>query len=126
MAGRPELPISYIIDLDKIIDQVDELAVTEWSSNLDIDIVIPIYESFHEKVAKNIIFLLKNKIFSSSKSSFIEPLEADRNNKHYYIYDKFKANSYSHKKSYKQLTIEVPYVDSTVDPLFVPVYWRIN
>lgn len=126
MRGRPELPISYIIDLDKIIDQVDELAVTEWSSNLDIDIVIPIYESFHEKVAKNIIFLLGNKIFSSTKSSFVEALEADRKNKHYYIYDKFKADSYSHKKSYKSLYIEFPYVDGAVEPIFVPVYWRIN
>ena len=124
--GRPELPNSYILDIDKIVDKIDSLAITEWTLRLDIDIVIPIYESLPRKTAENMIFILDNKIFSSQKSQFVQSLETDRNDKHYYIYDKFKADSYSHKKSYKQVTIEVPYVDDSAEPIFVPVYWRIN
>ena len=124
--GRPELPNSYILDLDEIINKIDALAITEWMSKLDIDIVIPIYESLPRKTAENMVFILDHKIFSSQRSSFIQSLETDRKDKHYYIYDKFKADSYSHKKSYKQLTIEVPYADDSAESIFIPVYWRIN
>lgn len=128
--GRPETPPSYIVDLNVIIDKVRENLVTESYMSfygLYVDIVIPVYESFSSEVASRMVWLLDNKIYFSNKSRFVEYLEHKRNEAEtFYIYDKFKSGSYSHKNSYKQLTYEVPYVDDTEEPVYIPVYWRVN
>lgn len=128
--GRPETPPSYIVDLNVIIDKVRENLVTESYMSfygLDVDIVIPVYESFSSEVASRMVWLLDNKIYFSNKSRFVEYLEHKQNEAEtFYIYDKFKSGSYSHKNSYKQLTYEVPYVDDTEEPVYIPVYWRVN
>ena len=130
--GRPETPPSYIVDLDVIIQLVMEKILENppaTYSHYDVDIVIPVYESLKENTAKHITWLLDNKIFMSNKSRFVEYLTAKRginNRDTFYIYDKFKSDSYSHKNSYKQLTYEVPYVDDTAEPIYIPVYWRVN
>ena len=129
--GRPEIPPSYVVDLNDVIKKVrNEINTESYMSfyGLSIDIVIPVYESLKADVASNIVWVLDNKMFTSNKSSFVESLKHTNKagSEDYYIYDKFKANSYSHKKSYKQLTYEVPYNDESEEPLYIPVYWRVN
>ena len=136
--GRPEIPPSWVVDLDHVVNLV---YLTETDSranpdgvpwmNYDTDIIIPVYESFPEETAKNLIFVLDHKIYKSVKSRFVEYLETYRSNEKpehadkFYIYDKWKAGSYSHKKGYKQITVEVPHHDGG-ESVFLPVYWRIN
>ena len=134
MRGRPEVPKSYVVDLNSVINltrqEMLRIGAPEGWDHNDIDIVIPVYESFKEDVAKHIVWILDHKIFSSTKSRFVEPIEARRGSKSspdiYYIYDRWKADSFSHKKSYKQFMVEVPYPEKDVEPLYVPVYWRVN
>ena len=131
--SRPELPNSYIVDLNDIVKMISrgipggitDLAMLS-PRRYDIDVVIPVYESLKDDTAKNIIWCLDDKIYFSNKSRYVEYLETMLGNKKFYIYDKFKSNSYSHKNSYKQLTYEVPYVDDTAEPIYLPVYWRVN
>lgn len=132
MRGRPEIQPSWVVDLDAIVNvvymaQTDSRANPDgvpWS-NYDTDIVIPVWETFTEDIAKNLIFVMNHKIYSSIKSRFVEYLETRRSNTDkFYIYDKWKSGSYGHKKGYKQLTVEVPYPDG--ESIFIPVYWRIN
>ena len=120
-----------MVDLNDVIKKVrDEVNTESYMSfyGLTIDIVIPAYESLKKDVVPNIVWILDNKMFVSQKSRFIEPLKHMENNgaEEYYIYDKFKSDSYSHKKSYKQLTYEVPYTDDGEEPLYIPVYWRVD
>lgn len=131
--GRPEIQPSWVVDLDAIVNvvymaQTDSRANPDgvpWS-NYDTDIVIPVWETFTEDIAKNLIFVMNHKIYSSIKSRFVEYLETRRSNTDkFYIYDKWKAGSHSHKKGYKQLTVEIPHHDGE-ESIFVPVYWRIN
>ena len=129
--GRPEIPPSYIVDLNDVIKKVKENVQTESYMSfygLTIDIVIPAYESLKKDLVPNIVWLLDNTMYVSQKSRFIDPLKHIEKDgaEEYYIYDKFKSDSYSHKKSYKQLTYEVPYVDKTEEPIYIPVYWRVN
>lgn len=129
--GRPEIPPSYVVDLNDVIKKVrNEVNTESYMSfyGLTIDIVIPAYESLKKDVVPNIVWILDNKMFISQKSRFVEPLKRMEKNgaEEYYIYDKFKSDSYGHKKSYKQLTYEVPYTDNSEEPLFIPVYWRVN
>ena len=135
MAGRPELPNSYVVDLNDIVKLVyyrtlgrtiDDFETMTSFLRYDIDIVIPVYESLKDDTAKNIVWCLDNKIYFSNKSRFVEYLETTIDNKKFYIYDKFKSGSYSHKNSYKQLTYDVPYVDITAEHIYLPVYWRVN
>ena len=128
--GRPEIPPSWVIDLNAVVDKVYSAALncmTEmpWG-RLDIDVVIPVWESFPESTASHLVYILDHKIYMSNKSRFVEYLETSKGDNKFYIYDKFKANSYSHKKGYKQLTFEVPYADDTEESVFLPVYWRVN
>lgn len=129
--GRPEIKPSYIVDLNDVIKKVRENINTESYMTfygMSVDIVIPVYESQLEDIASRITWILDNKIFASNKSRFVESLKHtnESGSEDYYIYDKFKADSYSHKKSYKQLTYEVPYADETEEPIYLPVYWRVN
>ena len=127
--GRPEIPPSWVVDLDAIVNLVYLEGINHpdgvpWM-NYDTDIIIPVYESFPETIAENLIFVLEHKIYSSIKSRFVEYLETTRSNSdRFYIYDKWKSGSYGHKKGYKQITVEVPYLDG--ESIFIPVYWRIN
>ena len=131
--GRPELPSSWIVNLDVIVNlvylaQTDSRANPDgvpWK-NYDTDIVIPVWESVLKDRAENLIFVLNHKIYSSINSRFVEYLETSRSNvDKFYIYDKWKAGSHSYKKGYKQLTVEVPHHDGE-ESIFIPVYWRIN
>lgn len=131
MAGRPEIPPSYVVDLNKVVNQIHSMAKTNPESNtlwdrMDIDVVIPVYESLPEGTASRIMWISDNKIYMSTKSRFVEYLMVERGKDRFYIYDKFKANGYSHKNSYKQMLYEVPYVDDTAEPIYIPVYWRVN
>lgn len=131
MAGRPETPPSYVVDLDKVVNQIHSMVKTNPDSNtlwdrMDIDIVIPVYESLPEKTASRIIWITDCRIYTSNKSRYVECITVKKGTDRFYIYDKFKSNSYSHKNSYKQLTYEVPYVDDTAEPIYIPVYWRVN
>lgn len=131
MAGRPEVPPSYVVDLNKVVDQIHSMVKANPKSNtlwdrMDIDVVIPVYESLPEGTASRIMWITDCKIYMSIKSRFVEYLTVERGKDRFYIYDKFKANSYSHKNSYKQLTYEVPYVDDTAEPIYIPMYWRVN
>ena len=132
--GRPEIPPSYVVDLNDIIQKVHvemvKKGITIGYYGSDIEIVIPVYESIKEDTAVNIVWLLDRGMYISNKSRFIEPLKTTRGSKGeetYYIFDKFKSNGFEHKKSYKQpLMYEVPYVDDTEEPIYIPVYWRVN
>ena len=129
--SRPELPKSYVVDLNSVVNLIPFAAHADGTgtpySRYDMDVIIPVYESFNEEIAKNIVWLLDRKIYRSNKSRFVEPLKTVQpGGDTYYIYDKFKSDSYSHKKSYKQFMVEVPYHEKDVEPLYIPVYWRVN
>ena len=131
--GRPEIPPSYVVDLDDVISKVRteivKKGITMGHYGSDIEIVIPVYESFREETAVNIVWLLNHSMYISSKSRFIEPLKTTRGSKGeetYHIYDKFKSDGFAHRKSYKQLTYEVPYTDKDEESLYIPVYWRVD
>ena len=130
MAGRPETPPSYVVDLDKIVNMIYERGKTEMAefpwSRLDMDVVVPVYESLPEDIAKRTMWISDNKIYVSTKSSYVDYLLVERGKDRFYIYDKFKSNGTSHKNSYKQLTYEVPYADDSAEPIYLPVYWRVN
>lgn len=131
MAGRPETPPSYVVDLNKVVNQIYSMVKTNPESNtlwdrMDIDVVIPVYESLPEKTASRIIWITDCRIYMSNKSRYVEYITVKKGSDKFYIYDKFKTTSYSHKNSYKQLTYEVPYVDDTAEPIYIPVYWRVN
>ena len=130
MRGRPEIPKSWVIDLDHIID----IAYVEGIyhpdgvpyASYDTDIIIPVWDVLPEDIVKNLIFLLDHKIYSSTKSRFIDFIQTTRSNSdRFYIYDKWKTNNYSHKKGYKQFTVEISHHDGG-ESIFIPVYWRIN
>lgn len=131
--GRPETPKSYIVDLNSVINLVAKEMIRTGAPQgwygTDIDIVIPVYEAFNEETAKHIVWILDDKIYMSNKSRFVESIMAKRGVKGedtFYIYDKFKSDSYSHKNSYKQFMVDVPYVDDTAESIYIPVYWRVN
>lgn len=131
MAGRPETPPSYVVDLDKVIDQIYSMVKTNPESNtlwdrMDIDVVIPVYESLPEGLASRIVWIADCRIYTSNKSRYVEYITVKKGSDKFYIYDKFKSTSYSHKNSYKSLTYEVPYVEDTAEPIYLPVYWRVN
>ena len=131
MAGRPEVPPSYVVDLNKVVDQIYSMVKTNPESNtlwdrMDIDVVIPVYESLPEKTASRIIWITDCRIYMSTKSRYVEYITVKKGSDRFYVYDKFKSTSYSHKNSYKSLTYEVPYVDDTAGPIYIPVYWRVN
>ena len=129
MAGRPELPNSYIIDLNSIVDTIDAKIIDKpdfTDPKQYIDIVIPVWESIPQKVAKYAAWIYNRKIYISQKSNFVEAITVKKGNNTFYIYDKFKGNSYSYKKGYKEETVEVPYPEAGVEPIYIPVYWRIN
>lgn len=128
--GRPETPPSYIIDLDNVVDKIyteAKASVVElpWT-RLDVDIVVPVWETLRDETAGNTIWVTDNKIYISVKSRFVDYLTVERDKDRFYIYDRFKSGGYSHKNSYKQLMFEVPYVDDTAEPIYIPVYWRVN
>lgn len=131
--GRPEIPPSYVVDLNDVIQKVHaeivKKGITQGFYGTDIEIVVPVYESIKEETAINIVWLLDRGMYVSNKSRFIEPLKTKRGSKGketYYIFDKFKGDGAAHRKSYKQLTYEVPYTDDGEEPLYLPVYWRVN
>ena len=131
MAGRPEIPPSYVVDLNKVVDQIHSMVKTNPESNtlwdrMDIDVVLPVYESLPEGTASRIMWITDCRIYMSTKSRYVEYITVKKGSDKFYIYDKFKSNSYSHKNSYKQLTYEVPYVDDTAESIYIPVYWRVN
>lgn len=128
--GRPETPPSYVVDMDDMVDKIyteakASIANQTWS-RLDIDVVVPVWESLPDDIAGRTMWVSDNKIYMSTKSRFVEYLMVERGKDRFYIYDKFKANGYSHKNSYKQMLYEVPYVDDTAEPIYIPVYWRVN
>ena len=129
MAGRPELPNSYIISLNEIVRKIDSLIIDKpefTDPKQYIDIIIPVWESMPAKVAKYAVWIYNKKIYISQKSNFVEPIEARRGNNTFYIYDKFKGSSHSYKKGYREETIEIPYPEAGVEPIYIPVYWRVN
>lgn len=127
--ARPELPNSYVMDLNKIVDKIDSL-IQDKPEFTDpkqyIDIVIPVWESLPAKVAKYAVWIYNKKIYISQKSTFVEAITAKKGNNTFYIYDKFKGGSHSYRKGYKEETIEVSYPEEGVEPIFIPVYWRVN
>ena len=128
--GRPETPPSYVVDMDDMVDKIyaeakASIANQTWS-RLDIDVVVPVWESLPDDIAGRTMWVSDNKIYMSTKSRFVEYLMVERGKDRFYIYDKFKANGYSHKNSYKQMLYEVPYVDDTAGSIYIPVYWRVN
>ena len=128
--SRPEIPPSYVVDMDDMVDKIYAEAKTgiadqTWS-RLDIDVVVPVWETLPDDIAGRTMWVSDNKIYMSNKSRFVEYLMVERGKDRFYIYDKFKANGYSHKNSYKQMLYEVPYVDDTAGPIYIPVYWRVN
>lgn len=129
MAGRPEVPPSYVIDMvDKIYTEAKaSIAELPWT-RLDIDVVIPVWESLTNETAGRTMWVTPSdgKIYMSNKSRFVEYLIIERGKDRFYLYDKFKTTSYSHKNSYKQMLYEVPYADDTAEPIYIPVYWRVN
>lgn len=130
MAGRPEVPPSYVVDMDDMVDKIyteakASIAELPWT-RLDIDVVVPVWESLPDDTAGRTMWISDNKIYISNKSRFVEYLMVERGKDRFYIYDRFKATSYSHKNSYKQMLYEVPYVDDTAEPIYIPVYWRVN
>lgn len=132
MAGRPEVPPSYVVDMDDMVDKIYTEAKASFAelpwTRLDIDVVVPVWESLPDDTAGRTMWITpsEGKIYMSTKSRFVEYLMVERGKDRFYIYDKFKTTSYSHKNSYKQLLYEVPYVDDTAEPIFIPVYWRVN
>lgn len=132
MAGRPEVPPSYVVDMDDMVDKIytevkASIANQTWS-RLDIDVVVPVWESLPDDTAGRTMWVTpsEGKIYMSNKSRFVEYLMIERGKDRFYLYDKFKTTSYSHKNSYKQMLYEVPYVDDTAEPIYIPVYWRVN
>ena len=128
--GRPETPPSYVVDMDDMVDKIyteakASIAELPWT-RLDIDVVVPVWETLPDDIAGRTMWVSDNKIYMSNKSRFVEYLMVERGKDRFYIYDKFKANGYSHKNSYKQMLYEVPYVDDTAGPIYIPVYWRVN
>ena len=128
--GRPETPPSYVVDMDDMVDNIyteakASVAELPWT-RLDIDVVVPVWETLPDDIAGRTMWISDNKIYVSNKSRFVEYLMVERGKDRFYIYDKFKANGYSHKNSYKQMLYEVPYVDDTAGPIYIPVYWRVN
>ena len=130
--GRPEIQQSYIVNMDDIVDKIyteakASVAELPWT-RLDIDVVVPVWESLPDDTAGRTMWVTPSdgKIYMSNKSRFVEYLMVERGKDRFYIYDKFKANGYSHKNSYKQMLYEVPYVDDTAEPIYIPVYWRVN
>ena len=132
--SRPASPDSYVVDLNNIINlthkEMLRIGAPHGWDHTDIDIVIPVYETFKDDVAQHIVWILDHKMFSSTKSRFVEPIEARRGLESsqdiFHIYDRWKADSFSHKKSYKQFMVEVPYPEEDKEPLYIPVYWRVN
>lgn len=128
--GRPETPPSYVVDIDDMINNIYTKAKAQtllsYQKQLDIDVVIPVWESLPDDTAGRTMWISDNKIYMSTKSRFVEYLMVERGKDRFYIYDKFKSESYSHKNSYKQMLYEVPYVDDTAEPIYIPVYWRVN
>ena len=132
--GRPELPNSFIVDLNNVIHLTQKemlrIGAPQGWDHTDIDIVIPVYEAFKEDTAQHIVWILDKKMFSSTKSRFVEPIEARRGLPNsqdiFHIYDRWKSDSFGHKKSYKQFMVEIPYPEEGVEPLYIPVYWRVN
>ena len=130
MAGRPEIPPSYVVNMDDIVDKIytfvkASIVEMPWT-RLDIDVVVPVWESLPDDTAGRTMWVSDNKIYMSNKSGFVEYLMVERDKDRFYIYDKFKTTSYSHKNSYKQMLYEVPYVDDTAEHIYIPVYWRVN
>ena len=130
--GRPETPPSYIVNMDDIVDKIHtfakaSIAELPWT-RMDVDVVVPVWESLPDDTAGRTMWITpsEGKIYMSSKSRFVEYLMVERGKDRFYIYDKFKTGSYSHKNSYKQMLYEVPYVDDTAEPIYIPVYWRVN
>ena len=128
--GRPETPPSYVVDMDDMVDKIyaeakASIAELPWT-RLDIDVVVPVWETLPDDIAGRTMCVSDNKIYISNKSRFVEYLMVERGKDRFYIYDKFKSGGYSHKNSYKQLLYEVPYVDDTAGPIYIPVYWRVN
>ena len=128
--SRPEIPPSYVVDMDVMVDKIyteakASVAELPWT-RLDIDVVVPVWETLPDDIAGRAMWVSDNKIYMSNKSRFVEYLMVERGKDRFYIYDKFKANGYSHKNSYKQMLYEVPYVDDTAGPIYIPVYWRVN
>ena len=130
--GRPETPPSYVVDMDDMVDKIytfvkASIANQTWS-RLDIDVVVPVWESLPDETAGRTMWVTpsEGKIYMSNKSRFVEYLIVERGKDRFYIYDNFKADGYSHKNSYKQMLYEVPYVDDTAEPIYIPVYWRVN
>ncbi len=127
--ARPDLPNSYVISLDDIVNKIDS-QITDKPEFTDpkqyIDIVIPVWETLPEKIAKYAVWVHSKGIYISQRSNFIESITAKKGNNTYYIYDKFKGGSHSYKKGYKEDSIKVSYPEKDVEPIFIPVYWRIN
>ena len=128
--GRPETQPSYVVDIDDMVNNIYTKAKAQtllsYQKQLDIDVVIPVWESLTDDTAGRTMWVSDNKIYMSTKSRFVEYLMVERGKDRFYIYDKFKSESYSHKNSYKQMLYEVPYVDDTAEPIYIPVYWRVN
>ena len=127
--ARPFAPNSYVISLNDIVNRIDSQIIDKpefTDPKQYIDIVIPVWETLPEKVAKYAVWIYNKKIYISQRSSFVESITAKKGNNTYYIYDKFKGGSHSYKKGYKKTNVEVSYPEEGPAPIFIPVYWRIN
>lgn len=128
--ARPELPNSYIIDLDKIVNEINE-DVNEYkhlknkftNSNEYADIVIPVWSEMEKDIADYLVFVHKGKIYISKKSSMVRFIKIEKGNNHYYLYDGFKNRD---RRGYKKKKVKVRYPEEGVEPIYIPVYWRIN
>ena len=103
--ARPFAPNSYVISLNDIVNKIDSQIIDKpefTDPKQYIDIVIPVWETLPEKVAKYAVWIYNKKIYISQRSSFVESITAKKGNNTYYIYDKFKGGSHSYKKGYKK------------------------
>ena len=122
--ARPQTPGSVIVNLNEIIDNfILTRKLDPMEKRYDIDIVVPIRSSMTEKRARNTVFLLDNKMYTSQRSNFVEPLTTVIGKMKFYFYDTFKNYSNSHKRSYSEGRIGVYHTDGF---LVLPYYWRID
>lgn len=126
-AGRPFTPLTYVVDLNHIVSGINDQIMEKWANKEHIDIVIPVWQSVPEKIAKHMAFVLDKELYFSQRSQFVKFIQTKLDENTYYIFDRFKGNSHSYRKGYKQEMIEVPYAEEgEAEPIFLPVYWRVN
>ena len=72
--ARPFAPNSYVISLNDIVNKIDSQIIDKpefTDPKQYIDIVIPVWETLPEKIAKYAVWIYNKKIYISQRSSFV-------------------------------------------------------